>query len=408
MPVYEYEALLVSGRKDKGVMDAESEAVVRNRLRAAGKYPVKITQAKGKVPGSGTETLARLSIFERVKPTEVNLLTRQLATLLGAGIPLDNALSSIIEQTANPSLKKVIAAIKESISEGEPFSQALKRHDRLFPGMYVNMVRAGEASGGLDKVLGRLADFGDKQEALKSRLTAALIYPIFMALVGAGILLILITYVVPNIVHVFEEMDKALPLPTIILINVSTFLNTYWWLLLILLLLAVISFRIAVKSRTGKYVWDLVKLRMPVSGTVVRKAIIARFSSTMKSLLESGVQIIDALEIIKRIVDNVHITKVIDEAIEQINKGKSMAGAFSDSPWFPPMFIQMVAVGESSGQLEEMFEKVSESTERDVDTAILSMTSLIEPVMIVTMGLVVGLIVLSILLPIFEMNQMIG
>ena len=408
MPVYEYEALLTSGKKDKGVMDAESEAGVRNRLRASGKYPVKITQAKSRESGAGSENIGRFSLFERIKPSEINMFTRQLATLLGAGIPLDNSLSSIIEQNVNPSLKKVIAAIKESISEGEPFSQALKKHDRLFPNMYVNMVRAGEASGGLDKVLSRLADFGDKQEALKSRLTAALIYPFFMALVGAGILFILITYVVPNIVHVFEEMDQALPLPTIILINVSSFLNSYWWALLIILLLAFISFKIVVKSRTGKYVWDLVKLKMPVSGAVVRKAIIARFSSTMKSLLESGVQIIDALEIIKRIVDNVHITKVIDEAIEHINKGKSMAAAFSNSPWFPAMFIQMVAVGESSGQLEEMFEKVSEASERDVDTAILGMTSLIEPVMIVTMGLVVGLIVLSILLPIFEMNQMIG
>jgi len=408
MPVYEYEALLSTGKKDSGVMDAESESAARSRLRSSGKYPVRIRQSRSKSHVDDSSGLSRISLFERVKSDEINIVTRQLATLLGAGIPLDGALSSIVEQSDNPALKKMVAQLKESISEGEPLSQALRKYQRLFPNMYTNMIRAGEASGSLDKVLSRLADFGEKQQALRARLRAALIYPIFMAVVGAGILFILVTYIVPNIVQVFDDMEKALPLPTIILINTSNFLRNYWWLLLLVAGLLIILVRLLIQQKAGRYVWDMVKLRSPVFGGVARKAMIARFSSTMESLLGSGVEIIDSLEIVKRIIDNVHISKVIDEAIEHINKGKSMASAFSGSPWFPPMFVQMVAVGESSGQLEEMLGKVTTASERDVESAVLGMTSLIEPVMIVTMGLVVGMIVLSILLPIFEMNQMIG
>ena len=408
MPVYEYEALLSNGKKDSGVMDAESESAARTRLRSSGKYPVKIRQSRTKSSAADSSGLARVSIFERVKAEEINIVTRQLATLLGAGIPLDAALSSIVDQSDNPALKKMAAQLKESISEGEPLSQALEKYQRLFPNMYINMIRAGEASGSLDKVLTRLADFGEKQQALKARLRAALIYPIFMAVVGAGILFILVTYIVPNIVQVFDDMEKALPLPTIILINTSSFLRNYWWLLLLGIGVLVVIVRLLIQQTAGRYAWDLVKLRTPVVGGVVRKAMIARFSSTMESLLGSGVELIDSLEIVKRIIDNVHISKVIDEAIEHINKGKSMANAFSGSPWFSPMFVQMVAVGESSGQLEEMLGKVTTASERDVESAVLGMTSLIEPVMIVSMGLVVGMIVLSILLPIFEMNQMIG
>jgi general secretion pathway protein F len=408
MPVYEYEALLSNGKTDRGIMDAESESAVRNRLRSSDKYPVKIRQTKTKSGGTDKGSLSQLSIFDRIKPGEVHVMTRQLATLLGAGIPLDTALTSIIEQAENSSFKKVVAQLKESIGEGETLSQSLGRYQRLFPNMYINMVRAGEASGSLDRVLSKLADFGEKQEALLARLRAALIYPAFMAVVGMGILFILVTYVVPNITQVFEEMEKALPWPTVVLISVSSFLQQYWWAVMILLIGLFLLIKLAIRQKSGKQAWDLVKLRTPILGAVMRKAILARFSSTMESLLGSGVGIIESLEIVKRIIDNFHISKVIDQAIEDINKGRSMANAFSGSPWFPPMFVQMVAVGERSGQLEEMLTKVSDASERDVEAAVLGMTSLIEPIMIVGMGLAVGLIVLSILLPIFEMNQMIS
>lgn len=406
MPVYEYEALLGDGKKSKGLVDAESEASVRSRLRGEGKYPISIRLTKAR--SDSAKDSGRLMLFERVKQSEVHLFTRQLATLIGAGIPLDAALNSIVEQAGNPALKKVTAQLKEAVSEGETLSRAMQRFSRLFPNMYINMVRAGEASGGLDRVLSRLADFGEKQEALQSRLRAALVYPLFMAIVGSGILLILITYIVPNITRVFEEMERALPLPTALLIGLSSSLREYWLVLLLFVAACFFGAKMFVRRKAGKYVWDMIKLRSPIFGPVVRKAVVSRFSSTMESLLGSGVEIIQSLEIVKRIIDNTHVSATIDRAIEDINKGKSMAAALSGSAWFPPMFVQMAAVGEASGQLEEMLAKVAAASERDVESAVLGMTSLIEPMMIVAMGAVVGFIVLSILLPIFEMNQMIG
>ncbi len=408
MPVYEYEALLANGKKSSGILDAESESAVRSRLRGEGKFPVKIRLSKTKSEGAERGGLSRIIVFDRVKPVEVHIFTRQLATLLGAGVPLDAALSSISEQVENSAMKKMVAELKESVSEGETLSRALQHYPRLFANMYVNMVRAGEASGSLDKVLSRLADFGEKQEALKSRLRAAMVYPAFMAVIGGGILFILVTYIVPNITRVFDEMEKALPLPTIVLISLSSFMKSYWWALLLAGLAGFLLLKVAVKQKTGKYIWDLVKLRTPFIGNVIRKSVVSRFASTLESLLGSGVEIIDALEIVKRIIDNTHVSTVIDQAIDDINKGRSMANALTGAFWFPPMFVQMVAIGETSGQLEEMLGKVAQASERDVESAVIGMTSLIEPVMIVSMGLVVGLIVISILLPIFEMNQMIS
>jgi len=408
MPVYEYEALLASGKKNSGILDAESEAAVRARLRGEGKFPVKIRLSRSQSEGGEPGVFSRLVLFERIKPVEVHIFTRQLATLLGAGIPLDSALNSITEQAENPAMKKVVAQLKESVSEGEPMSQAMQHFQRLFPNMYVNMVRAGEASGSLDKVLSSLADFGEKQEALKARIRAALVYPAFMAVIGAGILFVLVTYIVPNITQVFDDMEKALPLPTIVLINTSSFLQSYWWAVLAVLVVSFLALKVAIRGKTGKYLWDLLKLNIPFIGSVYRKSVVTRFASTLESLLGSGVEIIDALEIVKRIIDNTHVSIVVDQAIDDVNKGRSMANALSGASWFPPMFVQMVAIGETSGQLEEMLGKVAEACERDVESAVLGLTSLIEPVMIVTMGLIVGLIVISILLPIFEMNQMIG
>jgi len=347
-------------------------------------------------------------LFERVKSEEVSVMTRQLATLLGAGIPLVQCLDSLVAQTRNSILKKVIAQIKGSVNEGNTLTNALGEHPKLFSSIFINMVRAGEASGALDIVLERLADFGEKQEVLKGRLQAALIYPIFMAVIGSAILFILITYIVPNITQVFNEMDRVLPLPTLFLIGLSDFLKMYWWAVLVFLVIVFSALRYLLLKPSGRAFWDLAKLKMFIFGPVVQKVILARFASTLGSLLESGVGLMTSMQIVRTLVDNVHVSKVIDDAMEQIQKGQSMTNALSESEWFPPMFVQMIAVGEQSGSLETMLDKVAKAYEREVETAIMGMTSLIEPLMIAGMGLAVGFIVLSILLPIFEMNQMVG
>lgn len=408
MPVYEYIALDKNGKNRKGIIDADSSSSARKKLRTAGNYPINIKESSTKKQKMGGRKSISFSFFDRVRSKEVHIFTRQIATLLGARIPLIAALTSLINQTTNPSFKKVIAQIKESVNEGNTLTNALAEHPRIFSNIYINMIRAGEASGSLDIVLERLADFGEKQEALKGRLTAALIYPFIMALICVGVLFILITYIIPNITHVFVEMDKVLPLPTRILLGLSDFLKNYWFAIGLLLVGFVVAMRFFLKSKYGQSIWDLFVLKIPVIGSVVQKVILTRFSSTLGSLLESGVGLIASLEIIKTIVNNSHVSKVVDDAIIQIREGKSMTISLSNSPWFPPMFVQMIGVGEQAGNLEKMLTKVADAYEREVESAVLAMTSLIEPIMIVGMGGVVGMIIISILLPIFEMNQMIG
>ncbi len=407
MPVYEYKALNSAGKNIKGIIDAENDAQAKSKLRSTGKYPVSIRLSKGRGQGRGRRREG-VGFFERIKAEEIHVMTRQLATLVGAGIPLVQSLSSLVEQTINPALKRVIVQIREKVNEGSTLTRALGDHPKLFSNIYVNMIRAGEASGSLDVVLERLADFGEKQQALQSRLKAALIYPIFMAIVGSAILFVLITYVVPNITQVFTDMGRVLPWPTRFLINFSDFLQQYWWAVIGLMILCVLFVRYLISRTAGRSFWDLAKLKMPIIGPVVRKVLLARFASTLGSLLNSSVGLITSMQIVKTLIDNVQIAGVLDEAMEHIEKGKSMTAALSSSPWFPPMFVQMISVGEQSGNLEGMLEKVSASYEREVETAILGMTSLIEPIMIVCMGAAVGFVVLSILLPIFEMNQMVG
>ncbi len=407
MPVYEYRALDRKGKNLKGIVDAESESQARSKLRSSGKYPVSIKESRSKSGLAGKKS-GTIGFFEHVGSEEINVMTRQLATLLGAGIPLIQALTSLVDQTGNSSLKKVIAQIKESVNEGNTLTQALGEHPKLFASVYVNMVRAGEASGSLDVVLEKLADFGEKQGVLKGRLRAALIYPIFMAFIGTAILFVLITYIVPNITQVFSEMGKVLPLPTLFLIGLSEFLKSYWWGLLIAGCLAMLGVRLFVQKSYGRNLWDLAKLKSPVIGQVIQKIILARFASTLGSLLGSGVGLMTSMKIVRTLVDNVHVSEVIDEAVIQIQKGQNMADSLSSSVWFPPMFVQMIAVGEQSGSLEGMLKKVAKAYEREVEISIIGMTSLIEPMMIVAMGAAVGFVVLSILLPIFEMNQMIG
>ena len=408
MPVYEYKALDKSGRNRKGIIDAESEKSARKKLRTSGSYPIYVRESSAKSKKKNGGNRLRLSFFDRVKSREVHIFTRQLATLLGAKIPLVPSLSSLIAQTTNPAFKTIIAQIKESVNEGNTLTVALAEHPKVFSNIYVNMIRAGEASGSLDVVLERLADFGEKQEALKGRLTSALIYPSVMAVICVGVLVILVTYIVPNITRVFDEMEQVLPLPTRILIGLSDFLKNYWIIVIALIVAAGFAVRFFVRTNYGKRAWDRLLLKLPLVGKVLQKIILARFASTLGSLLESGVGLIASMEIVKTIVDNSQIAEVIDDAVIQIREGKSMTNSLGSSEWFPPIFVQMIAVGEQSGALEEMLQKVSGAYEREVEASVMAMTALLEPIMIVVMGLVVGGIILSILLPIFEMNQMVA
>jgi len=334
-------------------------------------------------------------------------MTRQLSILLAAGVPLVGALDALGSQIANQLLKKIVAQIKEAVNEGNSLAFSLSQHPRLFSGIYVNMVRAGEASGALDLVLGRLAEYGEHQHALRGRFQAALVYPVFMFFIGSLVLFFLITFVVPNITQIFTEMHHTLPLPTVILIGVSGFLKSYWWVVVLAGVGVVIGIRQFIKTSQGHYIWDKIKLRTPVLGSVNQKIALARFARTLGTLLESGVPLLSALDIVRNIVNNTLIARDIDNASEEIEAGKSLAVPLGRSQWFPSIAVQMISVGEQSGELEAMLNKIADSYETDVESQVMAMTSMLEPVMILVMGLAVGFIVVSILLPIFEMNQMI-
>jgi len=408
MPVYEYTALDRAGKNVVGIIDADSTVAARQKLRASGKYPVQIKETTAKAKSESAAGFSLPSLFNRITPDDIHALTRQLATLLNAGIPLVGALDALMEQTTSPPLKKIIAQIKESVNEGNSLTVSLTRHPKLFSNIYINMVRAGEASGSLDVVLERLAEFGEHQQALKGRFQAALVYPVFMAIIGTGVLFFLLSFVVPNLTRIFTEMKQVLPLPTTILIWFSDFMRSYWWAILVVIVASIIGIKEFIKSPKGRHIWDTLKLHLPVIGQINRKIALSRFGRTLGSLLQSGVPLITSLQIVRNIVNNVLIGAVIDEAMEDIQAGKSLNLALSRSIWFPPVFRQMVSVGEQSGDLEGMLQKVADSYEREVETRITGMTALIEPIMILFMAAIVGFIVISILLPIFEMNQMIN
>jgi len=406
MPVYEFVALTSAGKKTKGVIDADSQTGARQKIRGQGLYPVEIQETSPRTIAARMPLLS-MQLGQKVKLQEIHIATRQLATLIGAGIPLVPALNGLIEQTENRAFRTILAQIKDAVNEGNSLTSALAEHPRLFSKIYVNMVRAGEASGSLDVVLDRLAEFGETQHALRSRIKAAMLYPLFMAVVGMVVLFLLITFIVPSITSVFEGTKQALPMPTLLLIALSSFLKQFWWAVLLGLLGAIAGGRWYVATPAGRQRFDLLKLSLPGIRDLSVKTASARFGRTLASLLQSGVSLITALEIVKNIVNNVVLADLITQACDELEKGQSLSQFFRGNRWFPPMLVQMMAVGEQSGTLDKMLAKAADSYEREVEMKILALTSMIEPVMILSMGLVVSFIVVSILLPIFEMNQLI-
>ena len=408
MPVYEYDALSSKGKKLRGIVDAESTLAARQKLREGDLYLVDLreTAAGEKQDAPHTKTVG--TIFKRISQRDISIMTRQLATLLGAGIPLVNSLVSIVSQTANTQLKKILAQIKEGVNEGSSLAQSFSRYPRTFSPFYINMIRAGEASGTLDIVLERLADFNESQQALRAKVKAALAYPLFMFLIGSLVLFFLTTFIVPRITSIFDEVHQTLPGITVFLITFSEFLKSFWLIILLACIALYTGVRYAIrKTRKGQYLWDRIRIRMPLIGSMVHKMAMARFSQTLSTLLRSGVPLITALSIAKNVVANTLIADAVDQAARDVQEGQSLANALAKSTLFPPFALQMIAMGEQSGTLEEMLAKIASSYETEVESGIMLVTSMLEPVMILVMGLFVGIIVVAILLPIFEMNQLI-
>ena len=407
MPVFEYTALDSRGKTTSGIIDAEGAQVARQKLRTSGIFPISIKETLEAAPKKTPRIFALTRRLGRVKPAEVSMMTRQLATLIGAGFPLVSALDALVPQTKSHGFKKILAQIKELIVEGNSFAQALLKYPGAFSPLYVNMVRAGETSGTLEIVLERLADITEKQQALKNRIQTALAYPIFMMVIGTVVLLVLLIYIVPSITSIFADMDQVLPTPTRILIFLSDFFKSYWWSILIVLVAIGIFFNRAKKTAKGRYWIDKTMLILPGMGVLAKKLAVARFARTLGSLLENGVSMLIAMDIVKNIAGNILIADSVETAAIEVGKGQGLGAALSGSGIFPQLSIQMIQVGEQSGQLENMLTKIADVYENEVENTILRLTSYLEPVMILVMGSIVAFIVLSICLPIFEMNQLI-
>lgn len=407
MPVFEYTALDARGKTTSGIIDADGLQAARQKLRSSGKFPVAIRETQEVHAKKARQAFSFRAWFSRVKPSQIAVTTRQLATLIGAGFPLVSALDALLPQTTSPALKRTLARVKDLVVEGNSFAHALAQFPGIFPPIYVNMVRAGETSGTLEIVLERLADITEKQQALSNRIQASLAYPVFMLFFGALVLFILLTYIVPTITKIFMDMKQVLPTPTRVLIALSSFFQDYWWTVLLLLAAGGVTVRRLRRTPKGRWWWDGTLLKLPGVGSLVRKLAVGRFSRTLGSLLENGVTMLIALDIVRNIVGNVLIADTVAHAAEEVGKGKSLWLSLSEGRVFPALSIQMIQVGEQSGELEKMLYKIADVFENEVETTILRLTSYLEPVMILVMGCVVGFIVLSICLPIFEMNQLI-
>jgi general secretion pathway protein F len=406
--VFEYRGILVStGKQTKGVRDAENAKVLRTVLRKDGILLTTATEenaAATKKKNSGS----LFAFASRPSLNDVSVLTRQLATLIKAGIPLFESLTALVDQTENEALKRALTQVREQIREGSSFAKALEAHPSIFPPLYINMVRAGEASGMLQQVLERVTSFLEAQAKLRGKVTSAMAYPALMALLGVTLVSVLMVAVVPNVTSIFASMDQALPWYTASLIFVSDILAGYWWLFLGLIALGIWAFRRWVRTPAGRLKWHGIVLRIPVVGKLVRMIAIARFSRTLSTLLGAGVALLGAMDIVKNVLGNAVLEKVISDAIGSIKEGQSIADPLKRSGQFPPIVTHMITIGEKSGQLEEMLENVSTAYDLEVETRVTVLTSLLEPLMIVFMGGAVGFIAFSILMPLIQMSSFAG
>lgn len=404
MPIFEYRGLNKSGKNVKGTIDADNMRAARTKLKRDGIYVVDLNDKKksdnrGKKKGATNKGT--------VPVRELSLMTRQLATLIKANIPLVDALTAVSEQVEHVVLSEAIADCKNLVNEGSPLHKALARYPQIFDNIYLSMVEAGEASGTLDVILMRLAEFTESAADLRSKVNSAMSYPIIMGVVTTLILVGLFIFVIPKITSIFEANNVQLPWFTVLLIDISSFMVNYWWIVILGAALGFFSFR-NWKNGAGKSQWDRISLNLPVFGPLARMVAVSRFTRTLATLLTGGVPMLNALDIVRNVVSNDIIANAIDEARSNISEGESVAGPLKRSGQFPPIVIHMINIGEKTGELEAMLTQVADAYDFQVKVKVDGMTSLMGPVMTVVMGGIVGFIVFAIMVPMFDMTSQIG
>lgn len=402
MPVYNYTAVDGDGKSVKGVVDAESEKAAGEKLRKAGVYLSSIREAAG-------GRRSRLGLpFTGVSAAELAVTTRQFSTLISSGLTLESSLAALAEQSEDQKLGEALSRVRERLAEGSSLHAALGEHPAVFSDLYVNMVRAGETSGTLDVVLGRLADFLEKQTELSSKVRGAMIYPAIMFLVGAAVLAFMMTFVIPRVSDIFETSGKALPLVTVILVGASDFLRQNFALLLLLSAAALFAAGRYVRTPGGRRFADRALLRIPVLGKVFSKVTTARFTRTLSTLLSGGIPLLDSIEVSGAVLGNSFYSDRLGEVRARVAEGAALGSCLAATGIFPPLMVRMVSVGEEAGEMETMLSKVADMYDSQVDSTLSALTSLLEPVMILVMGAVMGFMVFAILLPVLNLTSTIG
>ena len=399
MPRFTYRARDSSLRVVEGTVEADNETAAINRLGSQGVFPIAIVEA-----GPSTLSLRSGLLPRHVSLRTLAYTTRQLADLLGGGLPLLSALTLLANQTEQPTLRRVIESLAGAVRDGRSLSDSLADHPGIFPPLYVSMVRAGEVGGGLEQALSRLADLGENEAELRSRVVSASAYPIFVLCFAMAMTVVLLAYVIPKLSLVFEESGQLLPLPTRVLLTVSRAFTEWWWALLAALVVAGVAVRQWYASAAGRAVIDRAFMAIPGIGTLMRKLDTARFTRNLGVLISQGVPVLQALDVVGRNVSNTMLRRAVDRAQEAVREGSSIAAALSGSGQFPVFVSNMVSVGEESGTVDKALLKVASTYEREVDRTIRTLTTILEPVLLVAVGGVVMFIVLAMLLPVFQIG----
>lgn len=408
MPIFEYRGMNQEGRTVRGTVDSENLRTAKLRLKKDGVF---VTDLKDKSKSLAKRTKAgkKAGSQKGVSVSELSMMTRQLATLLRAQIPLVDALNAVSEQIENPFLSEAVADIKNAVNEGGSFHKALGKYPKVFDKIYVSMCEAGEMSGTLDVILIRLAEFKEAQTALGAKVKSALMYPVMMMAFTMIMLAVLFGWVIPKIVAVFESSpDLQLPWITVVIIGLSNIMVNYWFVILIFITLSALLFHNWKKTPAGRAKWDAIFLQLPLVGKLSRVIAVSRFTRTLSTLLNGGVPMLTAMSIVRNVVDNEVIARAIDVGRDNISEGESIAGPLKKSGQFPPIVIHMINIGEKTGDLENMLLQVSEAYDFQVKNAVDGLTSLMEPLMIIIMGCVIGVIVFAIMIPMFELSNLGG
>ncbi len=401
MVEYLYKATTLTGQTVEGTMDGKDEEAIIRGLQQLGYIPIRILSTHEKAPGFRVSSL----LPKRVGIKNLLTFTQELSTLISAGLPIDRSLKILSTLTENQTLREAVAEILKKIEGGSSLAEALGYHPRIFPKLYINMVKAGESGGFLETILSRLAQYIESTKAIRDQIVSVMIYPIILALVSGLSITLLVTFVIPRFAKIFSDMGQAIPLPTQIVLSFSTLVRGYWWVLLGVIVLLYYGLKTYKKDAERKWKWDRFKLKWVAVGDLIAKVEVARFARTLGTLLQSGVPILPAFNLVKEISQNEAISRSIANVHDRLREGKGMSKSLEETGVFPLLAVHMIGVGEETGKLDEMLVKVAETYEESVRTAVRRVVSLIEPLILLVMGAVVGFIVLSILLAVSSLTE---